>query len=372
MSSPTPPFHSTDVLADTISAMAERSGRSALDRRRFLAGLAALGLLPDAAQAQGARQVVLANWGGDSIRHFQTIFGEPFTRETGTRVVIDGSGPAAGRIRAMVEARRVTWDVCDSSVANSVILGRQNLVQKMDYGRVDRAAVFPEFTYEYCVAAYLFSNVLTWDTSKFGGRAPQSWADFWNVRDFPGRRTMRRDLQGAFEIALLADGVPMNQLYPLDERRAMAKLREIKPHTIFWSSAADSQTLLREGEVTMGCLWSTRASQVGRDTRGRIRFTLNQGQIIPGVWVVPTDNPGGPLAFDFIRSMQNPERQAALFRAWDLAPANPAGGALIPADLAEVNLASEANRQRQFPIDAQWYIDNQERLQPIFLDLISS
>jgi putative spermidine/putrescine transport system substrate-binding protein len=262
--------------------------------------------------------------------------------------------------------------VCDSSVANSVILGRQNLVQRIDYTRVDRGAVFPEFAYEYCVAAYLFSNVLTYDSSKFGGRVPQSWADFWNVRDFPGRRTMRRDLQGAFEAALLADGVPMDRLYPLDEQRAVAKLREIKPHTIFWATAADSQTLLREGEVTMGHLWSTRASQLGRDTRGRIRFTLNQGQIIPGVWVVPTDNPAGPAAFDFIRSMQNPERQAALFRAWDLAPANPAAAPLIPADLEAVNLASEANRRIQFPINAQWYIENQERLQPIFLDLISS
>ncbi|UFN48517.1 ABC transporter substrate-binding protein [Roseomonas sp. OT10] len=361
-----------DVLADTMRSLAERAGRSKTDRRRFLAGLAALGLLPAAAAAQEAKQVVLANWGGDSIRHFQSIFGDPFTRDTGTRVLIDGSGPSAGRIRAMVEAGRVTWDVCDSSVANSVILGRQGLVQRIDYSRVDRNAVFPEFAYEFCVAAYLFSNVLTWDTGRFSGRAPQGWADFWNVRDFPGKRTMRRDLQGAFEIALLADGVPMDRLYPLDEKRALAKLRELKPHVIFWTTAAESQTLLREGEATMGCLWSTRAAQLGRDTRGRVRFTLNQGQIIPGVWVVPSANPGGSLAFDFIRSMQDPERQAALFRAWDLAPANPAGGALVPEDMAEVNLASAANRSRQFPIDAQWYIDHQERLQPIFLDLISS
>jgi hypothetical protein len=61
MSSPTTPFDCGEVLADTIGAMAERSLRSTLDRRRFLAGLAALGLSPAAAQGQGARQAVLAN-----------------------------------------------------------------------------------------------------------------------------------------------------------------------------------------------------------------------------------------------------------------------------------------------------------------------
>lgn len=347
----------------------------AVSRRRLLAGAgaaAAVGAtgLGRPARAQ-AEQVVLANWGGESIEHFQNAFGAPFTAETGVRVVIDGSGPGAGQIRAMVEAGAVTWDVCDSSIANSYILGGQGLLREIDYGVVERSLFFDGMTFPYSVANYLFSNVLTYDRRVFGDSPPQNWADFWDVERFPGMRTMRRNLQGALEAALLADGVPLDQLYPIDEERAFAKLAQIRQHCIFWSSASESQQMLRTGEVVMGNLWSTRSASLSKETDGAIDYTFNGGMLIPGAWVVPRDNPAGDLVWRFMRSMQEPERQAALFAAWNLAPVNPAAEVFIPAELNVRNPASEANRAIQFPIDVQWYIANQERLEPRFLEVIS-
>ena len=56
----------------------------------------------------------------------------------------------------------------------------------------------------------------------------------------------------ALETALIADGVPMDKLYPLDVDRAFKKLEQLKPHVlVWWSSGAQSAQVLKDGEVDM-------------------------------------------------------------------------------------------------------------------------
>ena len=53
-------------------------------------------------------------------------------------------------------------------------------------------------------------------------------------------------------IALLADGVPADKLYPIDMDRAFHKLDEIKPHiTVWWTTGAQPAQLLLDKEVVM-------------------------------------------------------------------------------------------------------------------------
>lgn len=344
-----------------------------MSRRRVLkASLAVPFLLPARhILAQGSNQIVFANWGGDANKFFYEAFGKPFEDETRIKVTMDGSGPAAGKIRAMVQSNAVTWDICDSSLSNSVILGNQGLLSEIDYSVVDKAQFFPGMTLKYGVASYVFSNVIAYDSSKTGGRAPRGWKDFWDVKAFPGTRMMRKDLQGALEAALLADGVALNSIYPIDEERAFRKLAEIKPSTIFWSSASDSQQIMRDGEAVMGQMWSTRAAGVETDTKGRVKYVFDEGMMIPAAWVVPKNNPGGPNAQRFLRSMQDPKRQARLFELFRLAPVNPAAAEFISASGNAVNPVSNENRAKQFQINVDWYIANQARLEARFLNLVS-
>ena len=63
--------------------------------------------------------------------------------------------------------------------------------------------------------------------------------------------------------ALLADGVPMDKLYPLDFDRAFKKLDQIKPHIkVWWREGNQSQQLLRDGEVDMMSMWNARGSEL--------------------------------------------------------------------------------------------------------------
>ena len=74
---------------------------------------------------------------------------------------------------------------------------------------------------------------------------PQSWADFWNLKEFPGKRTLGRISQSVLEAALLADGVPFDKLYPIDVKRALEKIKEIKSQTLFWRTAVEAIEMMR-------------------------------------------------------------------------------------------------------------------------------
>jgi putative spermidine/putrescine transport system substrate-binding protein len=367
-------------MRDAVDLAAERVARGELDRRTFVQGLALLGLgvvaAPDvaAAQAKKPREIVMVNWGGDALKHFYDAWGKPYEADSGIKVAVDGTGPSAGKMRAMVEAKNVTWDVCDSGSGTCLELGKQGFFDEFDYSVVDPKKVPQGFAYKWGIANYLFSYVLAYDRSKFGSNPPRSWKDFWDLKNFPGKRTMRKDIQSPLEIALMADGVPPDQkkIYPLDEKRAFDKLRQIKNETIFWTSGAQSQQLLREGECSMGCIWNTRATALVRDTNGRVDFTWNQGILCPGVWVVPKGNPAGKAVYDFIKSTQIPERQITLLKAFGNGPANPAAAPLVPQELRRFDPGYPDNARAQMPIYAEWYGDNQARALNQFIDLISS
>lgn len=361
--------------AGEIAADLAARGGPGLSRRQWLAACAALGIAPGAltggARAQGAaKEVVLANFGGDAVKAMTEAYVVPYERATGGRLVIDGSGPSNGKIKAMVEARNVTWDIVDSGLAGTGELGPLGLLEEIDYAIVDRAKVVPEFAYKYGVVNYMFSTVMAWDTGRV--KAKPTLADFFDLRKYPGKRMMRKNAQAMCELALMADGVPVDKLYPLDVPRAFKKIAAIKDDLLYWNSGAESQALLRDGEVAMGWLWHTRAIILKRDTKGRVDWSFDGGLLQPGLWVVPKGNPAGKQAMTAIAAMQAPEGQVALLRSMGNGPANPAAEPLVPDDLKAIDPGSPANAAVQAKIAAAWYEQYGAKVNGDFLDLISS
>lgn len=359
---------------DCIEIGLQRLERGEIDRRTFLTALGAMGFtagLGGRSALAAAKEIVMVNWGGDAVKHFTTAFCEPYLKDTGVKVVIDGTGPSVGKIKAMVEAKKVTWDVCDSGSGSCAIMEKQGYLDAFDYSIVDKTKLLrPDLAYKTGAANYFFSYVLAYDTTKFGGNPPKSWADFFDLKKFPGKRTMRKDIQSTLEAALMADGVPLDKIYPIDVPRAFKKLKEIKKDTIFWASGAESQQLLRDGEVTAGCVWNTRVNALVKDTNEKISWTWNQAVLCDGVWVVPKGNPAGKDVYKFIASTYVPERQLALFLAFGNGPVTPAAIAMVPADKKRFDPAS--NAAVQLPINPAWYGENLERVNNEFLDLVSS
>jgi putative spermidine/putrescine transport system substrate-binding protein len=360
---------------DRCSLIEERTNGE-IDRRGLLRLAGVLGLatpaLLAATAARAATEVVLVNWGGDAVTAAKKAWGEPFEKASGLKMAVDSTGPSAGKIKAMVESKRVTWDVMDTTFGDAGELGPRGMLEPIDYTVVDKGKVLEGFAQPFAVAGYGYSNILAYDSAKFADRKPQSWADFWNLKDFPGKRMLGRPLGGNLEAALQADGVPRDKLYPLDVPRALKKIGEIKKDCIFWTSGAQSQQLLRDGEVSMGQLWSTRAFLLHRDTKGRIVTVWNQGMFQTNAWTVPKGNPAGKDAMRLIASMQAPQGQVEMLQLIGFGPVNPAAAALVPAELRAQNPSDPQNLAGQVKADVNWYAENQAKVVQQYLDLIAS
>jgi hypothetical protein len=63
----------------------------------------------------------------------------------------------------------------------------------------EELSFMPGMAGEYCVGGDVFSTVLAWNTKTYGNTGPQSWADFWDVKKFPGKRSYRKNVAGALE-----------------------------------------------------------------------------------------------------------------------------------------------------------------------------
>ena len=133
-------------------------------------------------------------------------------QEAGIKVVVDGAGPSAGKIRAMVESGAVVWDVCDSGPGSAIILGERGITQPIDYSIVDKANIIEPFTWEFGCANYFYSYTLCCNPTMLKA-VPQNWADVWNVKDFPGKRTFRKSVRGMLEPAAMAMGAAPDEVY---------------------------------------------------------------------------------------------------------------------------------------------------------------
>lgn len=360
---------------DCLQLLRQQAEGRIVDRRRFLSALAILGVAPEVfrftpAHAQST-EIVVVNFGGDAVTAMTKAWAEPFNKTSNVKAIIDGSGPTSAKMKAMVESGKVTWDVVDRNLIAALELGRQNLLEKVDYTIVDKAKLRPEHSGEWGVGNYIYSNVLAYQKAVFGGRIPKTWKDFYNLKDFPGKRTMRKHIDGQLETALLADGVAPDKLYPLDVKRALDKIKSIKKDVFFWSTGAESQQLLRDGEVTMGSVWNTRAMVARRESNGEVDFTFNEGNLWVGAWLVPKGNPAGKDAFRFIASTQDPVGQVELFKALGNGPVNPAAAALVPADMKALDPGSPENYSMQIPADAEWYAVNSATVLNQYLEAIS-
>jgi len=366
--------HRDDTPAD-LHRLASRFHSGAIGRREFLAAAGAAGLTvlaPRIGSAASGQEIVVANWGGPAATAFSTVWGPPSQSKLGARLVIDGSGPTAGKIRAMVDAGNVIWDVCDASVGAALLLGDENRLEEIDYGIVGEH-VRPEYRYKYAVCNYIFSYILAFNQSALGNRRPASWKDFWNVKDFPGKRMLRGSCIGQLECALLADGVPPDKIYPIDLPRALKKIAEIKEHTVFWKTGSQSEDLFRQNEVVMGNMWHNRANLLRVETKGNIDWTWAGGVIAPAVWLVPKHNPAGKQkAMEFIALSLEPAGQVELFKIIGMGPSNPAASAMIPEELRRYDPAQPENLSQQILIDDAWYGHNLSEAEAKYLDVISS
>ena len=228
-----------------------------------------------APRPSAAEQITFVSQGG-AYQQAQTVaILDPAAKKLGITINQDSIPDAWPQIKTQVGSGKPIWDVVDTPTGNCLRGGEQGLIEKLDFSKIPNGAAMPEaYRSPYSVSYEFYSSVLAYNQKTFPKDAPNSWADFWDVKKFPGRRALRNHPFATLEAALMADGVAPDKLYPLDVDRAFKKLEEIKPHiTVWWTSGAQSAQLLNDGEVDMEMAWNGRVSAVAQGRRqGRLHL----------------------------------------------------------------------------------------------------
>src|ERR1700756_3507299 len=297
---------------------------SILLRRALLGASLGLAATMSSLPAHAEDQITFISQGGAYQKAQTVAILDPAAKKLNITINQDSIPDAWPAIKTQVGSGKPTWDVVDTPTGYCLRGGEQGLIEKLDFSKIPNAAAMPAaYRSDYSVAYEFYSSVLAYNQKTFAGNAPNSWADFWDVKKFPGRRALRNHPIATLEAALMADGVAPDKLYPLDVDRAFKKLEEIKPSiTVWWTSGAQSAQLLNDGEVDMEMAWNGRVSAVAKEGP-KVAFTYNQGILQSTSLCILKGAPNLETAVKFLNEAVDPVHQANLPLNIDYGPGNP-------------------------------------------------
>ncbi|MGQ7932332.1 ABC transporter substrate-binding protein [Paraburkholderia sp. D1E] len=226
--------------------------------------------------ALAGETVTFAGYGGDAQKKIVNALIKPAADKEGIGLRTESEDGLAS-VRVQVASGRPAWDIVQLGAEECATGNSEGLFEKLDYKLINTDGIPPEAHAPDWIAASYFSVVLAYRTDKYKDNPPKTWADFWDVKKFPGKRALALQPQDTMEVALLADGVKPGSLYPLDQKRAIESLRKIKPYvSVWWTTGAQSAQIIRDGEVDMETIWGSRITSV-LQSGAPVNFTVKQG-----------------------------------------------------------------------------------------------
>ena len=336
-------------------------------------------------QAPEGPAITAVSWGGSYGRAFRAATMIPFTEETGIRVDMEDFNGGLAQIRAQVAVGAVHWDVVDLEIADAMRGCDEGLLEPVDIdelppaldGTPARDDFYPEMRGPCGAGTLFYSTVYAYNATLFPDAQPATMEDFFDLEKFPGRRGMRRVPQVNLEFALIADGVPLDEVYavlrtPEGLDRAFDKLDTIRDEVIWWEAGAQPPQMLADGEVVMSTAYNGRIfnAQVLEEQPFVIVW---DGQLLDyGLLSIVAGTPRLEDALRFVRFATTGESLAAIARRISYGPGRRSGEPLVTTHLATgVEMAphmptSPDNVARALRNDWEFWVDNQDALNERF------
>src|SRR6185295_18788981 len=182
---------------------------------------------------------------------------------------VEESPGGLAKMEAMIQSGNINQTVFDFPTDEIERAKAKGLLEKMDYDKIKPFAMYPEAKQEYAIGPSYFSTIMAW---RADAKAPSNWVEFFDTKNFPGKRGLPEYPGYVLPFAALGDGVPVDKLFPLDLDRAFKVLNRIKDDTIWWQAGSQPPQLLTDKEVDYVIAWSGRV--VGKEG---IKTSFNQG-----------------------------------------------------------------------------------------------
>ena len=253
---------------------------------------------------------------------------EPFRKATGIEII---PVPATvAKLLAMHRSGNMEVDLIDTGDDTLLQLDQAGALMPMDYSvfkLTNPDDLDPIVRRKEQVGNFVYAMVMGYHTAAYPtGKEPKSWTEFWDIKAFPGPRTLPDMASGSpnLEFALIADGVAAtnDKIYPLDIDRAFASMSHVRPAiTKFWDTGALSTQLLADKEVVLASLWSTRLG-VAIDKGAPLGVQWNQNMVLVQSYGIPKGSKNVEAALKFIDFSLSPDIQSAWMHAYKAVPVN--------------------------------------------------
>ena len=259
----------------------------------------------------------------------------------------DSSSDGLAKLRAQVEAGKVTWDLVDLVASDAIIACDEGLVEEIDPDTwlapapdgTPASRDFLEGTLTIggtnCfIPQIVYSTTFGYRTDAFEGRQPSTIADVFDLTTFPGKRGLEKEPIANLEWALIADGVPAADVYtvlstPEGLDRAFAKLDTIKDQVIWWTEGAQPVQLLADGEVVISSAYNGRLFSGIVEKKQPIAMLWDWQAFDLDGWVVPKGGKNLEAVKAYLRFATDTQRLADQAKYISYGPARYSSGPLV-------------------------------------------
>ncbi|MGR3449936.1 MAG: ABC transporter substrate-binding protein [Paracoccus sp. (in: a-proteobacteria)] len=347
--------------------------------------------LSSLAFAATAQEVNIVSWGGAYERSQVEAYNKPFTEETGIKVNMIAADDPATPLNAQVEAGNVTGDVFDIEVSSAIRLCDEGALVEIDPATLPPApdgtpAVddFVEGALQDCaVANIVWGTVIAYNTEKFEGDAPTTAADFFDTEAYPGKRGLPKNPKRTLYLALIADGVPADEVYDVlstDEGvdRAFAKLDTIKDNVVWWEAGAQPVQLLADGEVSMTTVYNGRVFDAMVAENQPFEVIWDGQYMDMDMFVIPKDAPNPEAAMEYLKFATDTQRLADQAKYIAYGPARKSSTTMVgmyedgKTEMAPHMPTAEANMQNAVLDDPEFWADHDAELTERFNSWLAS
>lgn len=343
--------------------------RRSLSRRSLLRGAGAAGLaylgpaIMIPGRARASDRISLISWGGDYRKSWEEAYVKPFMKETGIDVVIADT-PDLAKVKAQVMSKNIEWDVFDAPGSMALSGSSEGFWEPLDKSIVDTSDVYVPFGADY-MPYYTYAGGIAWDPTRFpDGKHPTDFAEMFNADKFPGRRGLRTRISETLDIALMADGVAPDKLYPLDIERGFKMLEKIKPHVKKWiAETPQTISLVQNNEIDFSYTYNGR---VRAAQRSGVSIDYSFAQTINGLNYISVlkGSPRKIPAMKLVAFTLRPDRQAAFAELMGYTPTVRKAMDMVTPESRK--WLPDINNPRNAVMDDKWWQQNFVSLQKRF------
>jgi putative spermidine/putrescine transport system substrate-binding protein len=340
-----------------------------------------------ASVAHAQTELVVVSWGGAYSASQQKAYHDPYMKLNPDIKIIndDSSAEAVAKLRAMNEVGNVTWDLVDVVAADAMRLCDEGLAVAYDLDVLLAPAPdgtpasedFGDLVISECfIPNIVFSTTFAYRTDKVS-EPMTSLCDVFDLKKFPGKRSLEKAPISNLEWALICDGVDPKDVYDVlsteaGVAQAFKKLDTIKSQTIWWTKGAQTPQLLADGEVVVGSTYNGRLFSLIEEEKQPVAMLWDWQVFDLDGWIIPTGGKNQAAAEKLLRFASDTQRLADQAKYISYGPARKSAAPMIGKhatlgiDMAPHMPTDPKNAKNTLLFNYVWWADNRDDLDQQF------